>query len=232
MSSRPEDDLIAAELAIGLLDGAERDDAAARIDADPHLADERAWWQSAIALIGSDRQQRPGPHVWAAILHRLPAERGSLPGRRAWQVATAVATAAAAIMGVIAINSAHRPLPPPQVVQRAPQPPLVAILSGKGGNAGALTISVDLDNRRLLTAAAKLTTGRHSAELWIVPAQGKPVSLGVINADRPEWRLLPLSQLALLQPGATLAISLEPIGGSPTGSPTGAIILTGKLTDI
>jgi anti-sigma-K factor RskA len=29
--------------------------------------------------------------------------------------------------------------------------------------------------------------------------------------------------------GATLAISVEPIGGSPTGQPTGPVILTGKL---
>jgi anti-sigma-K factor RskA len=29
--------------------------------------------------------------------------------------------------------------------------------------------------------------------------------------------------------GATLAISVEPAGGSPTGQPTGAVIAAGKL---
>jgi anti-sigma-K factor RskA len=32
-----------------------------------------------------------------------------------------------------------------------------------------------------------------------------------------------------LHSGATLAISVEPAGGSPTGSPTGPVVASGKL---
>jgi len=35
---------------------------------------------------------------------------------------------------------------------------------------------------------------------------------------------------ALFSAGGTLAISLEPAGGSPTGAPTGPVIATGKLS--
>jgi anti-sigma-K factor RskA len=34
----------------------------------------------------------------------------------------------------------------------------------------------------------------------------------------------------LLQQGATIAISVEPRGGSPTGAPTGPVIASGSLT--
>jgi len=33
----------------------------------------------------------------------------------------------------------------------------------------------------------------------------------------------------LLQQGATIAISVEPPGGSPTGSPTGPVVASGAL---
>ena len=34
----------------------------------------------------------------------------------------------------------------------------------------------------------------------------------------------------LLQQGATIAITVEPRGGSPTGAPTGPIVASGALT--
>jgi anti-sigma-K factor RskA len=38
--------------------------------------------------------------------------------------------------------------------------------------------------------------------------------------------------LAGFGPGVTLAISLEPKGGSPTGAPTGPVVAAGKATPI
>ncbi len=38
--------------------------------------------------------------------------------------------------------------------------------------------------------------------------------------------------LAGFGPGTTLAISLEPKGGSPTGAPTGPVVAAGKATMI
>jgi anti-sigma-K factor RskA len=34
----------------------------------------------------------------------------------------------------------------------------------------------------------------------------------------------------LLQQGATIAISVEPMGGSPTGAPTGPVLVSGPLS--
>jgi anti-sigma-K factor RskA len=63
-----------------------------------------------------------------------------------------------------------------------------------------------------------------------VPPQGAPRSLGLISAQGVT--VLPRERLpkALLE-GATeaLAVSVEPPGGSPTGTPTGPVVYAGKL---
>lgn len=68
-------------------------------------------------------------------------------------------------------------------------------------------------------------------ELWSIPEGGIPMSLGVIRRSSNTQAVLHLSPEARqrLASGAVLAISLEPVGGSPTGSPTGPVIFTGKL---
>jgi anti-sigma-K factor RskA len=71
-----------------------------------------------------------------------------------------------------------------------------------------------------------------SYELWAIGGgRDKPQSLGVVETVLN----IPVSQLraplASLEK-TSLAISLEPRGGSPTGQPTGAILFTGKLVAV
>jgi len=65
-------------------------------------------------------------------------------------------------------------------------------------------------------------------QLWALPAGAKPRSLGVVGAvDKSMIRLASASDTELGNI-PTLAISLEPKGGSPTGDPTGPVLYTGK----
>lgn len=68
-------------------------------------------------------------------------------------------------------------------------------------------------------------------EMWLIAGDNPPVSLGVLPEN--ERIRLPMTpeQIEVLQ-GATLAISDEPEGGSPTGAPTGDILATGPLEDV
>ncbi|MEM7764585.1 MAG: anti-sigma factor [Pseudomonadota bacterium] len=67
-------------------------------------------------------------------------------------------------------------------------------------------------------------------ELWLVPADGDaPVSLGLLGQGEVRELTLSTAQLAALDAGGILAISVEPLGGSPTGAPTGDIPYTGAL---
>jgi anti-sigma-K factor RskA len=64
-------------------------------------------------------------------------------------------------------------------------------------------------------------------ELWaIAPGATQPRSLGVISPNGE----LKLSRLPPdLRDGATLAISIEPIGGSPTQLPSGPVVYVGSV---
>ncbi|MDX1551675.1 MAG: anti-sigma factor, partial [Marinobacter sp.] len=69
-------------------------------------------------------------------------------------------------------------------------------------------------------------------ELWIVPENGQPVSLGVMPVGKTYQVTLDDETRALLSSSRTLAISLEPVGGSPTGAPTGPILHVARLYEL
>jgi anti-sigma-K factor RskA len=68
-----------------------------------------------------------------------------------------------------------------------------------------------------------------AAELWLIPDDGKPRPMGLIDPSKPATMPMPPEFRPLAKAKATLAISIEPLGGSPTGSPTGPVVATGKL---
>jgi anti-sigma-K factor RskA len=67
-------------------------------------------------------------------------------------------------------------------------------------------------------------------ELWILPASGNPVSLGVLPLAGERHLVLTAAQRAALNGATKLAVSLEPAGGSPTGLPTGPVLHVAPLT--
>lgn len=72
-----------------------------------------------------------------------------------------------------------------------------------------------------------------SFELWMVPGgQAAPVSLGVIKTDRAQTVRLTAAASQMLSTIQGLAVSVEPEGGSPTGAPTGPVILSGPVVAV
>jgi anti-sigma-K factor RskA len=69
-----------------------------------------------------------------------------------------------------------------------------------------------------------------SHELWALPeGGGAPVSLGLMPRTGDGHRVLDASQRAALAVSKQIAVSLEPEGGSPTGAPTGPVLLVAPL---
>jgi anti-sigma-K factor RskA len=225
-----DDELLAAELALGLIDGAERQAAEARLGTDAAFAQAHARWQAYAAAMLSDPGERPKPSVWTAIEAGLPANdvapSASPSTLRWWQVGTLAASAAAIVLGVVALQKPTTIFVRVPVAQ-APAAPMVAVLTGKKG---LVTVSFDPASGRVTSAASGLDIGDRAPELWVIPADGKPRSMGVMSPSAPGWTKVPATAASALAAGVTIAVSVEPIGGSPTGQPTGPVILTGKMT--
>ncbi|MFX7858309.1 anti-sigma factor, partial [Acinetobacter baumannii] len=68
-------------------------------------------------------------------------------------------------------------------------------------------------------AAAILTDPAHSAELWIIAADGVPHSLGVLPPGHARTVAIDRQQAARFVPGSKLVVTREQLGGSPDGTP-------------
>ncbi len=88
--------------------------------------------------------------------------------------------------------------------------------------------SVSGDGRSLVLQplnAGQTVALNQALELWAVPAQGAPRSLGLVSAQQATTVL----RASLLKDTAAFAVSVEPPGGSPSGAPTGPIVSVGRL---
>ncbi len=213
-----DDDLIAAEWALGLLDGAEADAAAARIAADPALQARAEWWRGQLAGEG---KIVPREAVWARISAMLPINDNSARLIERWR-----ATAMAMMVLTVGLISfiVLRPAPAP-----APQSAHVLLASLVGERELSATIAFDPAQGTLAVAPAALEVGSGDAELWIISADGTASSLGVIDTHTPATHNVAPAHRSLIAPGTSFAITREPRGGSPTGQATGPIIASGKI---
>ncbi len=218
---------LAGEYVLGLLDAAEQATAAARLATDSAFAAEVEAWRDRLSSMAGNTDISAPDYVWTKIDSALPAATGQDVGRgnlRLWQGLTAASLALAAYLGFLAAN--------PSVVPIVETPaPLVAALGSDSGTA-AITARYDTQNGELLITPVSLDTGELYPELWIIPADGKPRSLGMMAIGKPTLVAVTPEMRQYLAIGGTLAITPEPQNGGPDGSPTGAIIASGKITII
>jgi anti-sigma-K factor RskA len=72
----------------------------------------------------------------------------------------------------------------------------------------------------------------HDHELWIIPAGGKPISLGLVRAGEPQRLPIRREIAPHFRQRSAIALSVEPVGGSPTGGPTGPVVASGELLNV
>jgi anti-sigma-K factor RskA len=92
-------------------------------------------------------------------------------------------------------------------------------------------ISVHPEDRRIDMKAvtANPPPAGKSYELWMLPDNGNPVPMGLMNETGTASESVSAELLAHLATAKGLAISVEPQGGSPTGLPTGPVVYTAAL---
>ena len=228
--SDEDDDVLASELALGLLDGPERKAATLRLRSDVALAERVDWWRERFEPLSVADSVEPSEDLWHRIETMLPSnDNAAITDARRWRAAALAATVVAGVLGaVLMLRPAPMPPAPVPAATSTPVPVLLASIAGDGGVVA--TIAYNQTAGDLTIAPGKLDAGARDAELWIIPADGTPRSLGTIDPARAATTAARASVRELIKGGAIFAISLEPHGGSPTGLPTGPIIGTGKIS--
>lgn len=227
-----EGDALAAELALGLVDAQK---AQAALTTDAALQQQVAAWRGRFAPLYDEIDPiEPPASLWGRVQSAIAGpvaandNVASLQSRlNRWR---AFATGLGAIAAALALVLVTRP---PVILEQPPAgptpAPLVASLADDQ-KALKLVASWDPERKLMVIGAAGLASdATHSHELWVIPADGTPRSLGTMP-DRAQARIeLTPEVAAFLSNGATIAVSVEPRGGSPTGLPTGPVIASGTL---
>jgi anti-sigma-K factor RskA len=225
MSDREDIDGLAAEYVLGTLDASERAAVAARRQREGELDAAIGAWERRLApLAEAVPEIAPPAEVFANIAARVAqAEPSRASGQaidlqkrlRRWRtIAGAASAIAACLLVVIGAREMVRPQMPSNYI---------AVFQ-KDDASPAFLLSIDLETRMLSVrmVAAERQPGK-TYQLWIATEQsgGVPQSLGLIE-DRADvtQRVLASYDPAVVEK-ATFGVSLEPVGGSPTGRPTG-----------
>ncbi|MFL4470143.1 anti-sigma factor domain-containing protein [Tateyamaria armeniaca] len=210
-----DDEALAAEYVVGLLPGPERSAVENRLRRDRGFAARVAAWEEYFAGLNADYGTlQPSRQVKAAIDGRLfPRARRNGAWWRAAGLVSAVLAVAVMIGSFTLFDSGKR---------------LIAQLESSESNYRfAVEVEAGGGSVDIALASGAVVEDR-TFELWLIPPDGVPRSLGTFTqAGR-----LQASGALQMQDGSVLAVSLEPVGGSPTGAPTGPVLALGTLSDV
>lgn len=222
---------LAASYVLGTLRGAARRRFVRLLTADRSLSPIVEKWENFLTPLASRvRPVDPPERVWRAIEARIARSSSSAPSAtvaagsswwdslafwRNWGLA-ATGLAAALMIATVVIK------PEP-----AAESALVAVLSTPE-NVPRMIVEKHAGMLKVKVVKAWSTLPENDLELWVVPKEGAPRSLGVVSyAKDSEVHKGNLENL--LADGAAFAISKEPKGGSPSGAPTGPILCSGMI---
>lgn len=233
----PEDEALAAEHALGVLTARERAAAEARMAREPAFAAAVEGWRERLApMLSVISAVAPPAGLWPRIERALPANDNNqaLAGRlRFWRgTAMGSLTLTAASVAAALFMAAQ----PPKVIT-APPAPMAPILNARlATDAGQPLFLAAYDpERRRVMVASLVPPGAdpgHSHELWLIPADGKPRSLGLIEPGASKAMPMPEPMMAMVEEGSALAVTVEPVGGSKQAGPSGPVAAVGKLAKI
>lgn len=191
----------------------------------PELKQITHQWENHINSLGERiKPISPDPIVWEKVIARLDGESPQVVTsnvvrleKRAnwWRNTTAFAVAASILLAVVMLNPQSPPVFSPErltVVQNSDNKPLWLI--------EVFTQTIDIKATELVEVKSL-----NDYQLWMVPSNGNaPISLGLLP-QQGQTSLAKIDQFDSLDIAA-LAVSLEPLGGSPTGAPSEVLFIS------
>jgi anti-sigma-K factor RskA len=228
---------LASEYVLGTLRGGARRRFEGLLEEDAVLRRAVAEWEDRLHPMAEfARPAQPSPQVWLEIEKHLELGTSSQSaGRRSfwhglredlafWRGLGMVSTAAAAVLATVLLTK----LPE----SGTPAATYVATLADDKAQT-AMVITGDARRRQLTVRVIgqPAVAADKSLELWAIPKEGTPRSLGLVAAGGTIT--LPLPENATPDNTPVLAISLEPKGGSPNrNAPTGPVLYKGAWVKI
>lgn len=216
-------DALCGEYLLGALRGPARRRFDRALRDEPLVASRLRHWEGLAPRYSTAVEIPPSNSVWQRLESTLELTRYRAPWYRREPFWIAVSAAMAVVL-VIAFTL--------QVMQQRDviDEVEIALLTGKG-DAPQVSAHRSRDGRTLVLRSTRplMAGAAKSYELWVIPAEGgDPLSVAVLASLDARFAI-PAAHGGRLKPGATLAVSVEPAGGSPTGKPTGPVILVGKI---
>ena len=231
-------EILAAELAIGLLEG-DALTAALRLQlADREFAALVLKWHRYLAPLLLEYTHVPAPEtLWPRIAAELGLDRTANDTEtsystetggagKGWRMATFVTGAIAAGLAItLLVRPAEKilvPLPETQETR-------IADLSE---TAGGPVLSIDYaaaDGTMRINASNLPKEAGKAAVLWAIPGDGVPKSLGPIASSGASKLALAPPEQRYLEEGATLAVTIEDAGAASYETPTMPIVASGTV---
>lgn len=217
-------DALCGEYLLGTLRGPARRRFERALRDEPLVALRHQYWQQLFApRFASWVATQPSSAVWNRLTRELDLKRYRIRWFRrlaVWQIWAGMATAA--LLLALSVNILQ--------IRLAPEFTDIAQLAGEDKTM-VVTAGLSDDGRQLALRALRpvLAGPRQSYELWLLPESGEaPISLAVLGQLDARFAL-PAAHAPRIVSGAKFAVSVEPAGGSPTGAPTGPVILVGAI---
>jgi anti-sigma-K factor RskA len=237
-------DRLAAEYTLGVMRGPSRRRFESIAQRDPAIRVAIETWRAHVEALGELAPgAAPPPSVWAAIERRLnlpgaareavvaakprPAPRWfeNLSFWRGWSIAATAVAAIALVVALRQLTPVPAPVPAPQVAEE-PHVGYVVTLADKESRTKMLVTWDDRTSEMTVRRMSGVTDpAGKSMQLWGLPKEGHPVSLGVLPVGgTAKFKAASVSAYPVL------AVSVEPVGGSPNpNGPTGPVVYTGKV---
>lgn len=219
---------LAAEYVLGTLKGGARRRFEGWLHNDAALRGTVAEWEERLLPLSEFAgEQTPRAAVWRGIERRLNLQE-AVPAWQFWRResldfwrALSVASGAVAALAVVAAVS----------LTQAPEAPLINYAATLTDEQSRTAILLTGDSRRQVMDVRVVTgvavAADRTLQLWAIPKQGNPRSLGILPDNRSAR--LALSERAIGGDVQLLAISLEPKGGSPNpDGPSGPVLYKGN----
>jgi anti-sigma-K factor RskA len=214
-------DRLSGEYVLGVLQGRARRRFSRLVEESPMARSRVQRWEDDLSGFSQSLDPiQPSARVWVGLHRRLFGGGSTLTRRapRLWRLAAAAGVVAVALIIGLVIREQ-------QVALQT-----VAVLG-----TDATHSLWQIDRTKALTALTIRTVGpvqlapEKAYELWALPRGGSPVSLGLLPTAGKLERTLTPSQRAAFLTADKLAVSIEPAGGSPTGSPTGPVVIVTNI---